>query len=160
MRKKTASRADFPSTFRIHEGSSANALTAAQIPASKAAATKARCRRLNCSRKYFNPHLLCTDVVCDVLSRNGQLVSAGDAFLWNRESAGVSARCRIPSQRHRDRPIHASHQRASAFGSLDLEIDRLSALIARAVEFHAYDRRFARNHERLGFAIGMSDLIS
>src|SRR5579872_794196 len=98
MRKKTASRVDFPSTFRTHEGSSANAVTAAQIPASKPATTKARCRCLNCSRKYFNLHLLRTDVVRDVLGRNGQLVSAGDAFLRNRESAGVRAHCRIPSQ--------------------------------------------------------------
>ena len=85
MRKKAASTALPASMLRIHDGNSPRAEMLQPRAAKKIASAIRRTRRKTSeSRKYFNLHLLRTDVVSDVLGGDGQLVGAGDGFLGNR----------------------------------------------------------------------------
>src|SRR3974390_829242 len=82
IRKKTASRAVLASTLRIQDGNSA-AEMAAPMAATNTASASHRKRRERESRKYFNLHLLRTNVVSNIFSGHGQLVGARDRLVGN-----------------------------------------------------------------------------
>ena len=119
------------------------------------------CAVLGESRKYFNLHLLRTNVVSDVLGSDGQFVGAGDGMVGNGENAGIGGGFGIPAQcdralRHPSAPPGC----ASLSEALTRRSMCLATLKALAVKFHLHHWRLAGNDECLRLAIGVSDLIA
>src|SRR5260370_1967744 len=112
MRKNAPSSAVLASMLGIDEGSSPNAATAPKIAAKKVARTARRMRRDDDSRKYFNGHLLRSNVVGNILGGYGQFVSAGNGLLGNGERSCVGGCLGVPVQRYRHGPLHTCDQGA------------------------------------------------
>ena len=121
MRKKTASRALEASMLRIQEGSSPSAEMAQPraITMTNTTSASRRVRLRHELRKYFNLHLLRTDIVGDVLGGDGQLVRAGDRLLRNDQLAGIGGGLRIPPEFDGRRTFQPRDQRARALRGLD-----------------------------------------
>src|SRR5260370_42590411 len=98
MRKNAASRALADSTLRIHDGNSPSAENVPPSASTKAPNATQRARVCVELRKYFNLHLLHSNVVSDIFGGDRQLVVAGNRLLWNEQLAGIGCRSRVPSE--------------------------------------------------------------
>src|SRR5207245_9048292 len=103
MRKNTASRALADSTLRIHDGNSPSAERVPPSASTKAPGVSQRARVCAELGKYFNLHLLRSNVVGNVLGSDCQLVVAGNRLLWDAEFARIGASPRVPSEFNRSR---------------------------------------------------------
>src|SRR5277367_4512891 len=105
IRKKTDCSALVASMLRIHAGSSPKAA----IVEPRATTNTTSARRLPREElgKYFNLHLLGSDIVGDVLRRNGQCVAAGDCFSGDDQRASVRGGFRIPPEFDRRRTFQS-----------------------------------------------------
>src|SRR4029077_7761135 len=99
MRKNTASSALLASMLRIHRGNSPSAEIVPPTAAKNITSATRRTRRDDDSRKYFNLHLLRTNIVSNILGGDGQLVSAGNGLVRNPERASIRRGLRVPAQR-------------------------------------------------------------
>ena len=124
MRKKTASIArtgfDVPNPGRqfAHRGKRYTNRSDKRLQCQHAA----RCDFVEESRKYFNLHLLRTNVVRDVFGRDRQLVGAGNRLFGNCQRLRCS-RQTFASQRSATgyRAIHARNERARALRRADFQ---------------------------------------
>ena len=69
-----------------------------------------RLRLVDESRKYFNLHLLRSNIVGDVFRSNSQLVSARNHLVRNHQCASIGAGPGVPAKWNGRRTIHARHQ--------------------------------------------------
>src|ERR1700728_128916 len=162
MRESSPSSTLLASMLRVHEGSWPLAATAPKIAAKvkKVARAARRMRGDDESRKYFNAHLLRSNVVGNILGGYGQFVSAGNGLLGNSERTGVGGGVGIPVQRDGHGTVQARDQGASTFRRADFQIDGLAALETLAIEFDLHDRRLASDDKRLRLAVGVANFVA